>query len=1714
MGDNNREVDLVIRAKNEASKALDAVNASLFQLIKAQTDITNTSDKTTSVLAQFGAELGKLSKTVAGMSTFDKITASVTKAADGITRLESSVTKLTSEQEALTEVVVQSGASLAEYQAKTVQLAATLDQQKAATAAAKTNLKELNTEIKDGGNELKTRISNNATFEASLTRQEAALARTQQKHRDLTQAILATDEPSAKLIESFTKIDDKLGSQTARLATSRNNYLDNRQAIAALGVSLAELTQQQDLATANLERAKVAQLDAKNAVQTNTIATREAAKALKEVEGTVDSNATTMARLTEALEKAQAEFVAVQEVAAKSGVALDKIGSVVRQGLLRALADSQIALAKYRAEWETTTSAIAAGMKGRDTSAPLTPELEALIEKAKLSKAAVLEMQVAVQQMRTSVRDAGTDVLKLSAAQQTFSAAMERVRSVTDASEAAQAKLNALTAAVATSASRASPAMNNLAAATRSQAAAAKEAEGAMADLEGRGRQALSWAQRLRGEVVALATAYVGVFAAIQQLSAVIDTFKSVEAAQSRLNVAFGNNPGQTAQEFRFIRAEADRLGISFISLSNEYSKFAVAARGTSLEGEQTRKIFTAMSEAARVNKLSNEQIELSFLALTQMVSKGRVSMEELSRQLGEHLPGAMTIAARSMGMTGAELTKLISTGQLATEDFLPKFAAELEKTFAPSLPKALQTLTTEIGTFQNEVVKAQEKVANGGFVEGLRKGLQSLIDFMRSSDGSAFFNNLGAAAGGLVKILAQIPNYMTPITAVFSLWLGMKILDFGTGLSAGFTKIVTAMKPLPPAMQDTTRSFNAFASVGGVYNATVSTAVPLTTRLQLSLNSLAAGLRTSSGAMTAASISAGILTGALNVLRGVMALMGGLPGLIITGLSLAFTYWMTGTEAATSAVEEHQRQVFALLDVYTQAKDKAGDWAKAVKGVSLGQAEKTLGDLEKAFSGQLIPLAQKLAGTLGGTIFLKQGGLGDAGKVIGQLTDDMVLGKVTVTDYAKALDEMLKDDKVSEEIKNVIRANAGLLQSTADAEQAVAKQGVVVNELGGNASAVAPLIAQLGLSIKKMAEDAGLITATKVIDPFVLLGKQIDILKGKIPSLKDEMKRLEDLKELDEILKTANLIEGLDKSSDKYREFLTLVQTAQNDINEQFKKKEFGEITKLLTSEGSGVDMSSKLIKQFEGFQPTAKFDVNAFRAGFGSDTITLADGSIQKITEGMKVNVEDANRDLVRRIGEFQGTVKGQIGSDRFDSFNVQQQAALTSVAYNYGSLPERIVGAVRSGSSEEIAKSIRALGTDNAGVNAGRRNQEAAIFQQGPNFNPEGMAKVYETMLETSKKFHDSLMGNLEVQQMTAESAKRHTLDQAISLAVTKEENAAKKAGTELTSAERTLIVQSTTEAQKKKQAEWDIADAKKAQVKGEQDIATLQQLRRDILQQMTFAQKQGDLVAYDQLQIQLKSVSAQLDTALKKMIAFWEASGNSPKAQAAIAQLKNIQNSLVKVGEQGILTFQNVGKELGGGMVTGMDNWLAKIRETGNVFGSLKEAFQNFASDFLLKIAQMIAKQALFNAMKALFSGTTGATGAVGQGVLAAIGGVAHSGGVVGQSIGSRAVSPSWFNNAVRYHTGGIAGLKSDEIPTILQKGETIRTVEQEKALAEKQALAAASAGAGGAGGSNVKIVNAIDAGSFVSAGVEDIQGQRAIINFMRANKSSVRGALGV
>lgn len=175
----------------------------------------------------------------------------------------------------------------------------------------------------------------------------------------------------------------------------------------------------------------------------------------------------------------------------------------------------------------------------------------------------------------------------------------------------------------------------------------------------------------------------------------------SVEAQMQveRLDKAFGaiyGNAAQAQQQLDFIRKTSRELGQEFYSTAEAAKTFFAAGQGTSLSS-QLNEIYTGFSKAGAALALSADDMQGIFLALGQSMSKGKVQAEELRGQIGERLPGAFQIAAKAMGVSTAELDKLMADGKLLTDDLLPKMAQALDDRYGKAAESAADTVQAAI---------------------------------------------------------------------------------------------------------------------------------------------------------------------------------------------------------------------------------------------------------------------------------------------------------------------------------------------------------------------------------------------------------------------------------------------------------------------------------------------------------------------------------------------------------------------------------------------------------------------------------------------------------------------------------------------------------------------------------------------------------------------------------------------------------------------------------------------------------------------------------------------------------------------------------------------------------------------------------------------------------------------------------------------------------
>lgn len=204
-------------------------------------------------------------------------------------------------------------------------------------------------------------------------------------------------------------------------------------------------------------------------------------------------------------------------------------------------------------------------------------------------------------------------------------------------------------------------------------------------------------------------------------------------------------------------------------------------------------------------------------------------------------------------------------------------------------------------------------------------------------------------------------------------------------------------------------------------------------------------------------------------------------------------------------------------------------------------------------------------------------------------------------------------------------------------------------------------------------------------------------------------------------------IVEAANKVGVAITEAAAKIQAAKEIASESIAK-----------SASASASSAMDLIKDFEGFRSKAYYDVNHYRVGYGSDTTTDASGNHSVVTSGTVVSLAEADRDLLRRIGDTQAAIRDKIGADAFNSFDDKQQAALTSIAYNYGSLPQRIVDAIKTGNQATVVQAIRGLGNDNGGVNRQRRNSEADMFLGGA---PSGVQKAVKGQDRFGERLSDT-------------------------------------------------------------------------------------------------------------------------------------------------------------------------------------------------------------------------------------------------------------------------------------------------------------------------------------------------------------------------------------
>lgn len=190
----------------------------------------------------------------------------------------------------------------------------------------------------------------------------------------------------------------------------------------------------------------------------------------------------------------------------------------------------------------------------------------------------------------------------------------------------------------------------------------------------------------------------------------IYETTKQLQSLDLALKMVSGTQE-EYASNQAFITNISEKWGLEIKDTTEQFTQFYTAAKGLMSES-QIKETFEGIAKAGALMGLSVDKQQAAFYALEQMMSKGTVTSEELKKQLGNAMPGAMKAA----GMAYMELHPKIKTIQEAEQALMSemKKGAIDSATYVPLIVKNLNKLYgTDMVDKVDTLAAAQNRLSN-----------------------------------------------------------------------------------------------------------------------------------------------------------------------------------------------------------------------------------------------------------------------------------------------------------------------------------------------------------------------------------------------------------------------------------------------------------------------------------------------------------------------------------------------------------------------------------------------------------------------------------------------------------------------------------------------------------------------------------------------------------------------------------------------------------------------------------------------------------------------------------------------------------------------------------------------------------------------------------------------------------------------------------------
>jgi lambda family phage tail tape measure protein len=233
--------------------------------------------------------------------------------------------------------------------------------------------------------------------------------------------------------------------------------------------------------------------------------------------------------------------------------------------------------------------------------------------------------------------------------------------------------------------------------------------------------------------------------ASVSQLRQALGATAAYEAEIKKLEIALKGvttNQIEYNDALKFIQTSTDNYAVTQDILTRQFTKLQASVQGSGGSLQDTKIVFDGIVSAVRATGGSLQDVDSALTATAQVFSKGKVSAEELRQQIGERLPGAFTLFAKSMDMTPQQLDKALEGGKVSLKDFMV-FAKELFDRYG-----------------ENAKIIADSPAAAGDRLQIALSNLSKSIGVLLQPIGAAFQDTFTSIAEDITRATNALANF------------------------------------------------------------------------------------------------------------------------------------------------------------------------------------------------------------------------------------------------------------------------------------------------------------------------------------------------------------------------------------------------------------------------------------------------------------------------------------------------------------------------------------------------------------------------------------------------------------------------------------------------------------------------------------------------------------------------------------------------------------------------------------------------------------------------------------------------------------------------------------------------------------------------------------------------------------------------------------------